>query len=109
MKNGFTSYNPTKEEKASIREMEETLDDIIDFISTYLQDGFTLTFKYMTDQECYCVTLRESSEDWKSAPALSCWHVDWLKAFRMLYHALHNRYSMWPKGKEGATAYDVEW
>lgn len=105
----YVSYNPTKEEKAVIKEMEEGLVDIADFITTYLQDGYVLTFKFMTEQECYSLVLRENLGDWKTDRALSCWHVDWLRTWQMMFHALHNRYANWPSGIEGARGPDVEW
>lgn len=105
----YVSFSPTKEEKEKILRLTESVEEMLDYLSTYTQDGFILSFKYMETQEAHVWTLRENGTDWKLNRALTAWHVDWLKSLRMLYYALNNRFHGWPDRVEGLVGIDLDW
>lgn len=105
----YLSFNPNKDEKAAIAEMAMDYFEIMDYMSTYLQDGYRLNWKFIEAQECYVWTLSESKSDWQTNRALTCWHVDYEKALKMLYYCLHNRFEGWPDNMRSGVITDLEW
>lgn len=105
----YLSFNPTKEEKEILKEMKVDYVEFLDFISTYLQDGYRLTWKFMPAQEAYVWSLSEANSDWRTNRVLTCWHVDFEKALKMLYFALNNRFKGWPDLMPPGAVNDLEW
>lgn len=105
----FISFNPTKEQKTAIRASELSLTDDLDYISTWLSDGHKMSWMYSQEHEAYAVFLRQGNVDWREALVLSCWHVDWEIAIRMLAFALNNVYKTFPVVEEVVKKTDLEW
>lgn len=105
----FVSFHPTKEQREQIKEQSYELEGILDFLSTWLNDGFKLTIQYNEAQEAYCVMLRDGKSEWQSARVLSCWHVDWARALQTLVFALETVYTHFPDIPEGAKKEELDW
>ena len=105
----LVSFSPTKEQKQEIKTQSVPLDEILDFLSTYLQDGHKLSIQYHLATESYFWLLREGHREWNRAAALSAWHVDYHRAGQMLYHALHTSYNQFPVLGLEQDNIDLEW
>lgn len=108
-KGSIVAFNPTDEEKLTIRGDGRPLDVVLGELEASLQNGHVLTLKYNDKNDCYMVLLREGAADWQQAVCLSCWHKSSDTAFRMLSYALAHRWPDFPDNVIAREFSDNDW
>lgn len=105
----FISFHPTKEEKEYIRAMEESLEDCLVGLRPWLEDGHKLTIGWSGKNDACFASIRESTDNWRDARAVSAWHADPDVALRSLCYAITSRFPAFPEIEFGQADYELDW
>lgn len=108
-KGRFVSFNPTKEEKETLKSSQMTLEEVMLSIESCLQDGHKVTLQYHSDHDCYSAVVRDGTVPWEQALALSCWHHSLERALRMLDYCLTIKHPEFPRGVFETSYNDLYW
>lgn len=73
----YLHFSPTKEEKVAIRELsKEAHPNLLLWLDKRMQDGFSMSLKWIEDREAIRAELRAPGEDRMLCPAIAAYHAD---------------------------------
>lgn len=72
----FTSFYPTKEQKAEIRAMKTPLQEFTIALISLLDAGLVLSVKADADKNCFCLTIKENVKFGDPCKCMAFWHSD---------------------------------
>lgn len=103
------SFHPTEGEKEILRVDDTPTEDYLTLILEKYCQGATLTLGKSDRTDAFYATIRERTDDWEAAYALSAFHSDPVKALRSLGYALAGRYALFPDLGKGVTEKEYDW
>lgn len=84
----YTHYSPDTDSRAAIRESaERALPALFLWLDARLQDGYTLSLRWVDEREAMRAELRAPGEDRLKAPAIAAYHAETLIALCALWYA----------------------
>jgi len=106
--NMFT-FHPTVEEKRTLQEREVDPIKDLSILSQAFLNGCMLTIGVRIDTGSYYATIREKTDDWKNAKAISAWHSLPDQALAGLAYCLEVRFPDFPHCDMGTRQWQDEW
>lgn len=84
----YTHFSPTAEDKKAIKERAaHAPTELLLWIDKRMQDGFSLSLKWVEDRDAIRAEMRAPGEDRMLAPAIASYHSDALVALHALWYA----------------------
>jgi len=80
----YIAFHPTKEQKEFLREQEDSLEDLLGGLVSFLREGHKIQIGLSERTGAIYATLRERSDDWKTAISVSAFHAEPGMALRSL-------------------------
>lgn len=105
----LVSFNPTEEQKETIKNDQRSLEDVLASLEAALQDGHVFNVKYQDKYDAFSLIIREAGEDWQVALSLSVWHNSLDRCFRIMSYALTMVYPDFPAGVERQAFSVTDW
>jgi hypothetical protein len=103
-------FRPTKEQKEEIKLQWTDLEKNLMVLADYVENGNKLNLGYAPSTGALYISLRESSEEWTKARAVSVWHGDIIRAIAMLAYYLREVNENFPEGLGSAiNAEELSW
>jgi len=105
----LVAYNPTEQEKAIIRECDDSMSEVMTSLSSWCLEGHKLSLHYIAEYEVYAAMIRQGNIEWDKALAISHWHKYPEFALRGLDYALKTRFPAFPDGAYQSALIEADW
>lgn len=103
------AYHPNEKARDQLRGGAIPLPDALDTISGYILGGCKLVVGYAQATNSYYAILRDDTEDWQTATAVSAFHAEPEKLLRTLAYYLLHVNPRFPEKAEGMTDMFDNW
>jgi hypothetical protein len=106
----FTSFYPTKEEKAEISKMEGVPSRFALHLQELTEKGYKTTIKPDLDRDCIMLMVQENVPFGEPCKAISFWHSDVSMAMAQLCYWMQTGYRAWSEDDRVlATQLEFDW
>lgn len=106
--NMFT-FHPTAEQKKLLKSSPMDLEKDLENADTFLSRGCVLSIGQRLDTGSCYATMREKTDNWKEARAVSAWHAEPAKALKALMFILTSELAEFPEVEFKPSSFDEDW
>jgi len=103
------AYHPTKSHREAIRQDPRPLGDLISVAGGWLSQGCKITLGYREENSAFYAIIREGSDNWESARAVSAWHSQLETALAVLVYYLESVNPEWPDKVNSWAQEEFDW
>jgi hypothetical protein len=106
----FTSFYPTKEQKAEISQMEGIASRFAFELQVLTEKGYKTTIKQDLDRDCIMLMVQENVPFGEPCKAISFWHSDVSMVMAQLCYWIATGYEAWASDDRAlATQLEFDW